>query len=153
MNDVAYRLLDGYDHGTNRAVGVGSAGKEAAVACLRVAEALKHCEGSPLFGLPKDASFEGAVMDAFQTFSGRELHPADAEKAAVVLYNVVKGHGFCDGNKRIGAAVFLAFLEAAGLKAPSPEAVAAMTLMVAMSPPDQREQVVAFVGAAVESVQ
>ena len=56
-----------------------------------------------LFGLEKDQGFKSAVATIYQTFGGEELYPSIEEKAANLLYFVVKNHAFSDGNKRIGA--------------------------------------------------
>ncbi len=65
-----------------------------------------------LFGIERDDSFKSAVNTIYQTFGEQELHPSVEEKAANPLYFVVKNHGFVDGNKRIGAFLFIWFLDA-----------------------------------------
>ena len=57
--------------------------------------------GSMLFGNEKDESFKSSIGQIYQTFDGRELYPSVEEKAAMLLYLVVKNHSFSDGNKRI----------------------------------------------------
>jgi prophage maintenance system killer protein len=58
---------------------------------------------SNLFGREKDDSFESSTRQIFQNFNGKELYPALEEKAATLLYLIVKNHSFTDGNKRIAA--------------------------------------------------
>nr|WP_276901599.1 virulence protein RhuM/Fic/DOC family protein [Pedobacter kyonggii] len=67
--------------------------------------------GSKLFGNEKDQSFKSSLFTIYQTFDGDELYPSLEEKAANLLYFVVKNHSFSDGNKRIGAFLFVWFLD------------------------------------------
>lgn len=94
------------------------------------------------------ASALGAVM---QTAGGMEVYPSLEEKAANLLYFLVKNHAFVDGNKRIGAALFLWFLErngilidAAGMRVVSASTLVAVTLMIAESRAEERELLVAI---------
>ena len=66
---------------------------------------------SDVFALPKDDSFKSSINQIKQTFAGKELYPSIQEKAANLLYLIVKNHSFVDGNKRIAAACFLYFLD------------------------------------------
>ena len=66
---------------------------------------------SELFGMQKDESFKGILEHIFQTFDGIELLSSTEEKAANLLYYIVKNHSFIDGNKRIGAYMFVSFLD------------------------------------------
>ena len=54
--------------------------------------------GSDLFGLPKDSSFASSIGQIYQTWEGKDLYPSVEEKAAMLLYLVVKNHSFVDGN-------------------------------------------------------
>jgi len=67
-------------------------------------------EASKLFGLEKDNSFKGIIKSIYQSFDGIDLLPTIEEKAANLLYYIVKDHPFIDGNKRIGAYLFIIFL-------------------------------------------
>ena len=71
--------------------------------------------GSTLFGKEKDGSFRSSIGQIYQTFDGNELYPSVEEKAAMLLYLVVKNHSFVDGNKRIAATMFLYFLDKNGI--------------------------------------
>lgn len=65
--------------------------------------------GSQWFANEKDDSFKSSIGQIYQTFGGEELYPSVEEKAAMLLYLVVKNHSFSDGNKRIAAMLFLCF--------------------------------------------
>ena len=62
---------------------------------------------SDLFGVEKDVSFHSSIGQIYQTREGKDLYPSIEEKAAMLLYLVVKNHSFVDGNKRIAATLFL----------------------------------------------
>uniref|UniRef100_UPI0040486E6A RhuM family protein n=1 Tax=Algoriphagus sp. TaxID=1872435 RepID=UPI0040486E6A len=66
--------------------------------------------GSLLFGNEKDDSFKSSISTINQTFDSKELYPSIEEKAAHLLYFVVKNHSFTDGNKRIAAWLFVWYL-------------------------------------------
>ena len=102
-----------------------------------------------LFGLEKDQGFKSALATIHQTFDGRELYPSVEEKAAHLLYFIVKNHAFSDGNKRIAAALFITFLarndilyRPDGGKRLADNALVALTLLIAESRPDERDTIV-----------
>jgi hypothetical protein len=64
-----------------------------------------------LFGNEKDQSFKSSIATIYQTFDGIDLYPSVEEKAASLLYFVVKNHSFSGGNKRIAAYLFVWFLD------------------------------------------
>lgn len=83
-----------------------------------------------------------------QVFGGQPLYPSVEEKAAHLLYFMVKDHPFTDGNKRSGAFAFVWFLRRVRLKRSrqiSPNALTALTLLIAESRPEKKEQMVALV--------
>lgn len=95
---------------------------------------------SNIFAKPKDDSFKSSIGQIKQYFNGKELYPTMEEKAATLLYLIVKNHSFIDGNKRIGAACFLYFLDSNkmlrnedGSLIISNEALASLTLFIANS--------------------
>ena len=101
---------------------------------------------SDLFGREKDDSFKSALAGIYQSFDGEELYPSVQEKAANLLYMIIKNHPFNDGNKRIGATMFVYFLSLNGaltdeLDRPliANNALAAITLMIALSKPDEKD--------------
>jgi prophage maintenance system killer protein len=105
-----------------------------------------------LFGNEKDNSFKSSINTIYQTFDGQELYPSIEEKAAMLLYLVVKNHSFSDGNKRIAAFLFLWFLEKNGIlyKEDGTMLIAnntlvALTLMIAESNPKEMDAMVKVV--------
>jgi prophage maintenance system killer protein len=112
----------------------------------KVIESMRFAETSSLFGNEKDNSFKSTLGAIYQTFGGKDVYPTLEEKAANLLYMLVKNHSFNDGNKRIAAALFIYFLERNNLlfdtnKIPiiDNNTLAAMTLMIALSKPEEKE--------------
>ena len=112
----------------------------------KVIESMRFAETSSLFGNEKDNSFKSTLGAIYQTFDGKDVYPTLEEKAANLLYMLVKNHSFNDGNKRIAAALFIYFLERNNLlfdtnKNPiiDNNTLAAMTLMIALSKPEEKE--------------
>lgn len=108
--------------------------------------------GSSLFGNEKDESFKSSISTIYQSFGGEELYPTVEEKAANLLYFVVKNHSFTDGNKRIAAYIFVWFLEKNnllyredGVKRIADNALVALTLMIAESKPEEKDLIVRVV--------
>jgi len=102
--------------------------------------------GSTLFGNEKDESFQGSLAAIYQTFGGADLYPSVEEKAANLLYFVIKNHSFSDGNKRIAAFLFVWFLEKNGIlyrpdgsRKLADNALVALTLMIAESKPEEKD--------------
>jgi len=99
-----------------------------------------------LFGHEKDQSFQSSINTIYQTFNGKDLYPSIEEKAAMLLYLVVKNHSFSDGNKRIAAFLFLWFLEkngilykANGSRLIENNTLVALTLMIAESRAQEKD--------------
>lgn len=108
--------------------------------------------GSVLFGREKDQSFESSVRTIYQSFGGQDLYPSVEEKAANLLYFVVKNHSFSDGNKRIAAFLFVYFLDRNGcLYRPdgtrrlADNALVALTLLIAESQPADKNTMATLV--------
>ena len=108
--------------------------------------------GSDLFGKERNGSFEGSLTAIFQSFGGKELYPSTQEKAANLLYFVIKDHPFYDGNKRIGALLFVLFLTLndchlteSGETKISDRALTAIALLIAESEPKEKELIVSLV--------
>ncbi|NML41571.1 virulence protein RhuM/Fic/DOC family protein [Chitinophaga sp. G-6-1-13] len=108
--------------------------------------------GSSLFGNEKDDSFRSSLATIYQTFDGKELYPSIEEKAAHLLYFVIKNHSFSDGNKRIAAFLFIWFMEKNNLlykpdgsKRIADNALVALTLMIAESKTDEMEMMIKVV--------
>ena len=108
--------------------------------------------GSKWFANEKDDSFKSSIGQIYQTFGGEELYPSVEEKAAMLLYLVVKNHSFSDGNKRIAAMLFLWFLNNNhvlyaddGHKRIADNTLVALTLMIAESRTEEKDVMVKVV--------
>lgn len=144
VKDYTYALdtLDRYDY---QNLGIRSTSKEYFRAtyenAMDVIRGLKAKFGeSDLFANEKDQSFHSSIGQIYQTWDGKDLYPSVEEKAAMLLYLVVKNHSFTDGNKRIAATLFLWFMEnnrilyaPDGHKRIADNALVALTLMIAES--------------------
>ena len=157
INDYNYALglLDDYDYKRLKISHISKEEKfslsyEVAVKAVR--ELKKKFGGSSLFGAMRDQSFKSSIASIYQTFGGKDLYPSVEEKAANLLYFIVKNHSFVDGNKRIAASIFLWFLEKNGLlykedgaKRIADNALVALTLMIAESDPSERDVIITLV--------
>jgi len=120
---------------------------EAAAAIAELKKQLiKKKEASELFGNPKDESFRGILGSIVQTFDGEYLYKSIEEQAAHLLYFIIKNHPFNDGNKRIGAFLFIWFLEKnkhrfkkSGELKINDNALVALALLVAQSGPSDKD--------------
>lgn len=151
----ALDVLDQYDHQRLRVR--GTAAEEPFVltyeAGLEAVEGLRtQFGGSALFGREKDASFQSSVRTIYQSFDGEDLYPSVEEKAANLLYFVVKNHSFSDGNKRIAAFLFVWFLDRNhclykpdGSRRLADNALVALTLLIAESKPEDKDTMVTLV--------
>lgn len=93
-------------------------------------------------------SIEGIVGNIFQSFDGKDVYPSLEEKAAHLLYFIVKNHPFSDGNKRSGAFAFIWYLQKADallLRQITPAALTALTLLIAQSDPKQKDRMIGLV--------
>ncbi|MDR1214621.1 MAG: virulence protein RhuM/Fic/DOC family protein [Propionibacteriaceae bacterium] len=109
-------------------------------------DSMRFSEDSDLFGVERDGSFSSSIATIYQGFGGQEFYPSVQEKAANLLYLVVKNHSFVDGNKRIAAGLFVYFLDRSGvLRRPAGTtvidnaALAGLTLMIALSEPTEKD--------------
>lgn len=148
----ALAVLDDYDHQRLQITGTQQA-KHAPItyeeAIAQVQLWRKQENLGDLFGNEKDDSFKSSLATIYQTFGGEELYPSIEEKAANLLYFIVKNHSFSDGNKRIAAAIFVWFLErhaylynAEGEKRVADNALVAFTLLIAESKPEEKDTIV-----------
>ena len=100
---------------------------------------------SDLFAVERDDSFKSSIATIYQSFAGTDLYPTLEDKAAALLYFIVKNHSFVDGNKRIGATIFLYFLEMnnalykEGEERINNDALATLTILVAISRPEDKD--------------
>lgn len=149
---TALDLLDDYDHQRLKLPKTGNVEvvkityEEARNAINELGKQTKF-EG--LFGKEKDDSFKGSLENIYQTFDGIELYQTLEEKAAHLLYFVVKNHSFIDGNKRIGAFLFVWFLQrnnllykSNGNKLIADSTLVALTLMIAQSNPNDKDMMI-----------
>jgi death-on-curing family protein len=147
---VGLQLLDDYDHESLDAKGNHTKKAEypAMSEYMKLVDQMRAEFNSDVFGREKDGGFDSAVNQIMQGFGEQDAYPSIEEKAAMLLYLVVKNHAFVDGNKRIAAACFLLFLERNGLLYTnarqtiiSNEALASLTLFVAASKAEEMETV------------
>jgi len=112
-------------------------------------ELIKKGETTELFAQERQrGSIEGIIGNVMQTFGGKSLYKTVEEKAANLLYFMVKNHPFVDGNKRSGAFAFIWFLrkaKAKGFRKINPATLTALTLFIAESNPKNKDQMVALV--------
>jgi prophage maintenance system killer protein len=151
----ALDLLDDYDHQRVAAPGAGRKALHALTyeETARIVDRLRErFGGSTLFGKEKDASLHSSLNAIMQTFDGGDLYPSLEEKAAHLLYFIVKNHSFVDGNKRIAAALLLWFLRkngalygSDGKPRLSDAALVALTLLIAESDPAENTTIVRLV--------
>ena len=148
----ALDLLDDYDH-QRLARPDGSKGVYVLSyeECRDLIGSLRFAGEGDIFGVEKDDSFHSSIAAIYQSFGGQEIYPSVQEKAANLLYFVVKNHSFHDGNKRIAASLFLYFLDRNGLlyedgrKLIGDDALVATTIMIAESRPGEKEAMVSLV--------
>ncbi|MEK9167806.1 MAG: virulence protein RhuM/Fic/DOC family protein [Patescibacteria group bacterium] len=144
--------LDAYDKDTLRTKGVTKKDVTLTADMLEKEIAgfkdslIKRGEATELFGQEKQSgAINGIVGNVMQSFGGKEMYGTVEEKAAHILYFVVKNHPFNDGNKRSGAYAFVWFLRKAGVlrrDRMSPAALTALTLFVAESDPTHKDRIV-----------
>ena len=147
--------LDAYDKsalpssGTiKKAVDIGATDLEAELHKLRKTLIAKG-EATDIFATERTKGGLHALFgNIFQSFAGEDVYPTVEEKAAHLLYFVVKNHVFVDGNKRSGAYAFVWFLQKTGLlnlHEISPQALTAITLLVAESKPEAKDKMIGLV--------
>lgn len=147
--------LDAYDKGTLPKSGTNR--EQVKIADSQFVEALaelrnaliQNNEAGELFGRERSpGAVSGIIGNVFQSFDGNDVYPTIEEKAAHLLYFMVKNHPFTDGNKRGGAFAFVWFLQKAGILDISrftPEALTVLTLLVAESKPVDKEQMTGLI--------
>ena len=147
----ALDLLDDYDHQSlNRPEGNNTLYRLSYEECRRLIDSMKF--NSDVFGVEKEKGKLNGILEAvYQNVFGTEVYPSIEEKAANLLYFLIKDHPFADGCKRIGASIFLEFLNKNnalrknGKQIISDSALVAITLMVAESRPEEKETMVTLI--------
>lgn len=158
IEQYAYALetLDKYDH---QKLTIDSETSETEIQKLSYEDAIhqitiwrEYQKAGKLFGNEKDESFKSSLETIYQTFDGIDLYPSLEEKAANLLYFVVKNHSFSDGNKRIAAGLFIYFLSLndkllneLGTKRIGDNALVAITIMIAESKSEEKEIMIKLV--------
>ena len=118
--------------------------REAVVSLRR--ELLMRGEATEIFGQERGHGLAGILGAVGQSFAGQDLYPGIEEKAAHLLYFVIKDHPFTDGNKRIGSFLFLLFLQSNQHRSlPDDQALVALTLLIASSAPEQKDLLIRLV--------
>lgn len=143
----ALELLDNYDHQcVSRPKGNKSVYVLSYKECRNLIDSMKFNDTSSVFGVEKEVGkLDGILKSIYQNIFGREVYPTLEEKAANLLYFLIKDHPFVDGCKRIGASIFLEFLYknevlfVNGKQLLSNSALVAITLMIAQSKPEEKE--------------
>jgi prophage maintenance system killer protein len=150
---LALKLLDQYDHQQLRLRGTTTAARfklsyEAALDAVAQMKATMGNFAGDLFGREKDKGLASAIGAVYQTFDENDVYPSIEEKAAHLLYFVVKNHAFVDGNKRIAAFLFIWYLDANrilyrpdGGKRLADNALVALTLLIAESKPSEKDMI------------
>ena len=149
----ALTLLDDYDHGTiPKPDGIASIYRLTYEKCRELIDSMKYGNYSDVFGVEKEVGkLNGIIAAVYQNVFETELYPSIEEKAANLLYFLIKDHPFVDGCKRIGASIFLKFLNKNkhhiidGKQIISDSALVAITLMIAESRPEEKETMVNLV--------
>ena len=147
----ALSLLDDYDHGLlSKPEGTDFIYRLSYQECRELIDKMKF--DSDVFGIEKEeGKLNGILAAVYQNVFGQELYPSIEEKAANLLYFLIKDHPFADGCKRIGATIFLEFLNKnnhliiEGAPIISNSALVAITLMIAESRPEEKETMVSLV--------
>lgn len=147
----ALSLLDDYDHGLlSKPEGTDFIYRLSYQECRELIDKMKF--DSDVFGIEKEeGKLNGILAAVYQNVFGQELYPSIEEKAANLLYFLIKDHPFADGCKRIGATIFLEFLNKNnhliidGTPIISNSALVAITLMIAESRPEEKETMISLV--------
>lgn len=147
----ALSLLDDYDHDLlSKPEGTNSIYRLSYQECRELIDKMKF--DSDVFGVEKEeGKLNGILAAVYQNVFGQELYPSIEEKAANLLYFLIKDHPFADGCKRIGATIFLEFLNKnnhliiEGTPIISNSALVAITLMIAESRPEEKETMISLV--------
>jgi death-on-curing family protein len=115
-------------------------------------ELISKNEASELFGQDREGSFKGIIRNIYQTFGGVDLLPSIEEKAANLFYYIVKDHPFVDGNKRIGAFMFILFLnkhnylyDKDGELKINSNALVSLALLIAHSNPNEKDLIIKLI--------
>ncbi len=148
----ALDLLDNYDHkDITKVKGSISNKKITYEECIEIINKLRFNSGSKLFALERDKGLESIIGDIYQTFDKKDVYKSIEEKACNFLYMIIKNHVFIDGNKRIGATLFIYFLQfynilyKNGKQVIDNNTLVALTLLIAQSNPKEKDLIIDLV--------
>ena len=148
----ALDLLDDYDHRTfNKVKGKESNKKITYESCIEIINKLRFNNESKIFALERDSGLKAIIGDIYQTFDKKDVYQSIEEKASNFLYMIIKNHVFIDGNKRIGATLFIYFLQfynilyKDGRKVIDNNTLTALTLLIAQSNPKEKDLIIDLV--------
>ena len=148
----ALDLLDDYDHRkVVKPKGTKSNDMITYENCLDIISLLKFNNDSDIFALERNQGLKSIINNIYQTFGGEDVYPTIEEKASNFLYLIIKNHTFIDGNKRIGATLFIYFLEYYNIlfkdnkRVLDNNTLVALTLLIAQSNPKEKEIIIDLV--------
>lgn len=141
----SFSLLDDYDNKSiDKPKGTNSKDIISYEECINIINNLKSTINSDLFALEKDNGLKNIINTIYQTYNGRDVYDSIQEKGANFLYMIVKDHIFIDGNKRVGATLFIYFLNFYNIlyknnkEVIDNNALTALTLLIAESNPKEK---------------
>lgn len=147
-----FQILDDYDH---HALTFPKGEKDIYVInyeeCIQLIRETMFIDKGDQFAIEKDESFHSSIATIYQSFGGQDLYPTIEDKASALLYFIVKNHSFIDGNKRIGATIFLYFLSKNKAlykderERINNDTLATLTILVASSRPEDKDIVMELV--------
>ena len=142
----ALSLLDDYDHKRiTKPKGTKNSNKIIYEDCMDIVSKLKFNSNSDLFALERNEGLKTIIGSIYQSFNGNDLYPSIEEKAANFLYLIIKDHIFIDGNKRIGATLFIYFLNfynilySKNTQVIDNNTLVAITILIAQSNPKEKD--------------
>ena len=148
----ALDLLDDYDHKSlSKIKGNDSNKKITYESCIEIINKLKFNNDSKIFALERDYGLKAIIGDIYQTFDKIDVYKSIEEKASNFLYMIIKNHVFIDGNKRIGATLFIYFLQFYNIlyknnqKIIDNNTLTALTLLIAQSNPKEKDLIIDLV--------
>lgn len=148
----ALDLLDDYDHRTiDKPKGSNSDIKISYDECMAIISMLRFNEESDIFAIERNRGLESIINNIYQTFDNTDVYKSIQEKASNFLYMIIKNHVFIDGNKRIGATLFIYFLHSYNILYKEDKQIidnntlAALTLLIAESNPKEKEIIIDLV--------
>lgn len=149
----ALLLLDQYDHqALKKPSGKMPTYRITYDECVTMVNNMRDSFNTDVFGVEKEAGkVKGIIAAIYQSAFGYDAYPSLEEKAAYLLYFMIKDHPYADGCKRIAASLFLEFLDrnnalfVNGEKKISDGALVAITLMIAESRPEEKDVMVTLV--------